>query len=160
MEVPLPPRGPASWLSRRQPSREAPRAAAASLGVYVEDPEQLSDADVVMVGRSVAGNESHNKADDLLMPVVARTSQNYRQLPQGRAKCRTGAIHRRSNTQLSSGTGVPRGELIAAAAGFDHMVLSVIGVSWLLAPSRSNHHAGPASASNPTESPPSWRSLL
>ena len=85
---------------------------------------------------------------------VAHTSQDYRQLPQGRAKCRTGAYHLRSNTQLSSGTGVLKCELIAAAAGFDYMVLSVIGVSWLSAPFRSNHHAGLASASSPTESPP------
>ena len=35
----------------------------------------------------------------------------------------------------------------SSAGGFDFLVLSAIGVSWLLAPFRSNQHAGPASAS-------------
>ena len=86
---------------------------------------------------SNAGSYRH-----LYLPAVGHPSHDYRHLPQGRAKCRTGAYHLKSNTQLSSGTGVLRCELIAAAAGFDFMVLSVIGVSWLLAPFRSNHHAG------------------
>ena len=86
---------------------------------------------------SNAGSYRH-----LYLPAVGHPSHDYRHLPQGRAKCRTGAYHLKSNTQLSSGTGVLRCELIAAAAGFDYMVLSVIGVSWLLAPFRSNHHAG------------------
>ena len=60
-----------------------------------------------------------------------------------------------------SGLRAPGGRVFAAAAGtcspavgFDYLVLSAIGVSWLLAPFRSNHHAGLASASSPTESPP------